>query len=78
MTQRKEKYMTNKKYIQMINNNIKIMIFRTIEQDILASLDLITLVIFETIIKTIMRVFNLFLGTLRIYLVDNKNNLIEL
>ena len=70
--------MTNKKYIQMINNNIKIMIFRTIEQDILASLDLITLVIFETIIKTKMRVLNHFLGTLRIYLVDNKNNLIEL
>ena len=45
----------------MINNNIKIMIFKTIEQDNLASLDL-----------------NLFLGTLRIYLVDNKNNLIEL
>ena len=62
----------------MINNNIKIMIFRTIEQDNLASLDLITLVIFETIIKTKMRVLNLFLGTLRIYLVDNKNNLIEL
>lgn len=70
--------MTNKKYIQMINNNIKIMIFRTIEQDNLASLDLITMVIFETIIKTKMRVLNLFLGTLRIYLVDNKNNLIEL
>lgn len=78
MTHRKEKYMTNKKYIQMINNNIKIMIFRTIEQDNLASLDLITMVIFETIIKTKMRVLNLFLGTLRIYLVDNKNNLIEL
>ena len=62
----------------MINNNIKIMIFRTIEQDNLASLDLITLVIFETIIKTKMRVLNLFLGILRIYLVDNKNNLIEL
>ena len=62
----------------MINNNIKIMIFRTIEQDNLASLDLITLVIFETIIKTKMRVLNHFLGTLRIYLVDNKNNLIEL
>lgn len=78
MTLRKEKYMTNKKYIQMINNNIKIMIFRTIEQDNLASLDLITMVIFETIIKTKMRVLNLFLGILRIYLVDNKNNLIEL
>ena len=64
--------------MQIINNNIKIMIFRTIEQDILASLDLITLVIFETIIKTKMRVLNHFLGTLRIYLVDNKNNLIEL
>lgn len=56
---------------------MRIKAFKAIKQDSLIILDLIVLVIFETIIKTKIQVLSLFLLALRIYLEDSKNNRID-
>ncbi len=56
---------------------MRIKAFKAIKQDSLIILDLIVLVIFETIIKTKIQVLSLFLMALRIYLEDSKNNRID-